>query len=122
MTEPEVLVELGTAGDLALARNVATPAALVAEPLPDPGLPGGGAGRRDEVGGSGVYPASLGHAPTDSVVRGQAEWGQGELGARGYDEAGSSELFFYDAELRAAGMEPKESAAPEAPEEPEEPS
>ena len=119
MSEAEVLTELGSAADLALAGPANDVGALVVEPLPDPGVPGGGAGRKDEVGGSGVYPASLGHAPADSVVRGQAEWGQGDLGARGYDESGSSELFFYDAELRAAGVEPKR---PEPPDEPEQPS
>jgi nucleotide-binding universal stress UspA family protein len=118
MTEPEVLAELGLAAELALAGRTNEGGGLVVEPVPDPGLPGGGAGRRDEVGGSGVYPASLGHAPEDAVVRGQAEWGQGDLGARGYDEAGSSELFFYDAELRAAGVEPKRPGTPEEPEKP----
>ncbi|HEV7588375.1 MAG TPA: hypothetical protein VGO40_09700 [Longimicrobium sp.] len=66
------------------------------------GEPGGGAGRRDEVGGSGVYPASAGHAPLDAEIRTQAAWGQGERGPAGYEDAGSSELFFYEAELRAA--------------------
>jgi hypothetical protein len=66
------------------------------------GEPGGGAGRRDEVGGSGVYPASAGHAPADAEVRTQAAWGQGERGPAGSEDSGSSEPFFYEAELRAA--------------------
>ena len=45
------------------------------------GQPGGGAGRRDEVGGSGVYPASAGNAPEGAEIRTQAGWGQGERGA-----------------------------------------
>lgn len=70
--------------------------------LPDPecGVPGGGRGRRDEVGGSGVYPASAGCAPPDAVRRTQAEWGQGDRGAEGYDEAGGRGLYFYPVELR----------------------
>jgi hypothetical protein len=56
------------------------------------GEPGGGAGRRDEVGGSGVHPASAGEAPADSEIRTQAGWGQGERGAAGYQDSGSSEL------------------------------
>lgn len=64
------------------------------------GMPGGGAGRRDEVGGSGVYPASAGNAPADAEVRGQAEWGQGERGAAGYDDAGVSEIHYTEEELR----------------------
>jgi putative phosphoribosyl transferase len=71
------------------------------------GEPGGGAGRRDEVGGSGVYPASAGAAPGGAELRTPAAWGQGERGAAGYEDAGESELFFYEAELRAAGVEPK---------------
>ena len=74
---------------------------------PDPeskkesGQPGGGAGRRDEAGGSGVYPASAGHAPEDAEPRTQAAWGQGERGAAGYEDSGNSEIYFTEAELKA---------------------
>jgi hypothetical protein len=59
----------------------------------EPGMPGDGAGRRDEIGGkTGVYPfndapSDLGDAP----VRTGAEWGQGERGPEGYNDAGTSE-------------------------------
>jgi hypothetical protein len=66
------------------------------------GLPGGGAGRRDEVGGSGVYPASAANAPEGAELRDQAGWGQGDRGAAGYEDSGSSELRFSEEELRAA--------------------
>lgn len=66
------------------------------------GVPGGGKGRRDEVGGSGVYPASSGRAPAGSEIKTPAEWGQGDRGAAGYEDAGNSELFFTEAELEAA--------------------
>jgi hypothetical protein len=66
------------------------------------GEPGGGAGRRDEVGGSGVYPASAQNAPADAELQNQASWGQGERGAAGYEDSGPSELYFYESELRAA--------------------
>ncbi len=54
----------------------------------------GGVGRKEEAKGSGVYPASLGpdQIPTDAEVKGQAEWGQGERGAEGYEDSGQSEL------------------------------
>lgn len=71
----------------------------------DSGVPGGGAGRRDEVGGSGVYPASAGHAPDDAVVRTQAEWGQGDRGPEGVDDTGPSELHFTPEQLEAARRE-----------------
>jgi hypothetical protein len=57
---------------------------------------------RDEVGGSGVHPASAGPAPAGSVIRTQAAWGQGDRGAEGTADTGPSELFFYPAELEAA--------------------
>ncbi len=47
----------------------------------------------DEVGGSGVYPASAGdQAPPDAKAQGEASWGQGERGAAGYYDHGESEL------------------------------
>ena len=59
------------------------------------GLPGGGQGRRDEPGHSGIYPASAAEgASPDAPLRGEAEWGQGERGAAGYEDSGSSELNF----------------------------
>jgi hypothetical protein len=57
-----------------------------------------------------VYPASAGNAPADAVPRTQAEWGQGERGAAGYDDAGTSELFYYPAQIEAA-----EPSAPPTP-------
>lgn len=57
------------------------------------GLPGGGSGRRDEVGGSGVYPMSGPHPPGDVPVVTEAAWGQGKQGAAGYDESGRSEIY-----------------------------
>ena len=57
------------------------------------GRPGGGQGRKDEVGGSGVQPVSLPHTThPEAVIRGMAEWGQGERGAAGYQDHGESEL------------------------------
>jgi hypothetical protein len=71
-------------------------------PDPECGEPGGGRGRRDEVGGSGVYPASAAdEAPADAVKRMPAGWGQGDLGAEGYEDSGSSEFFYYPAQLEA---------------------
>lgn len=57
------------------------------------GRPGGGAGRREEVGGSGVYPVSGPH-PDDpnAPIRDQASFGQGDRGAKGYADSGGSEL------------------------------
>lgn len=58
------------------------------------GNPGGGRGRTDEIGGrSGVQPVSLPHSPRpEAVIRGMAEWGQGQRGPAGYEDHGESEI------------------------------
>lgn len=59
----------------------------------DSGMPGGGAGRRDEVGHTGVYPVSASEgAPGDAPVQPEASWGQGERGAAGYEDSGESAI------------------------------
>lgn len=58
------------------------------------GSPGGGAGRKDEVGRSGVYPMSGPHPPGDAEIRTQPAWGQGERGAAGYEDHGASALSY----------------------------
>jgi len=64
------------------------------------GQPGGGAGRRDEVGPTGVYPMSGGIPPGKHLeIRTPAAWGQGERGAEGYYDAGGSELVMRDGQL-----------------------
>lgn len=64
------------------------------------GEPGGGAGRRDEVGPTGVYPMSAGIPPgKHPEIRTPAEWGQGDRGAEGYNDAGGSELVWRDGQL-----------------------
>ncbi len=57
------------------------------------GMPGGGAGRRDDVGRTGVYPQSASERPAaDAPTRTENAWGQGERGAAGYEDSGTSEL------------------------------
>lgn len=52
----------------------------------DSGKPGGGKGRKDEVGRTGIYPASGPYPPGDAEVRGQGELAhpeeRGRSGAR----------------------------------------
>ncbi len=58
------------------------------------GNPGGGKGRRDEPGRTGVYPlSSSDEAGGEAEVRTEPEWGQGERGAAGYEDHGDSEVF-----------------------------
>ncbi len=58
----------------------------------DSGMPGGGRGRTDPVGGSGVFPASGPLPKGNAPVQGEASWGQGERGAAGFEDSGHSEL------------------------------
>jgi CBS domain-containing protein len=57
------------------------------------GLPGGGAGRIEEVKGSGVYPMSGPHPPGDAPIIPEPAWGQGKRGSAGYDDHGESEIY-----------------------------
>jgi hypothetical protein len=64
------------------------------------GEPGGGQGRRDEVGPTGVYPMSGGLPEGKHLeVRTPASWGQGDRGAAGYEDSGGSELTWRDGQL-----------------------
>jgi YHS domain-containing protein len=56
------------------------------------GQPGGGVGRRDEPGRTGIWPASGPWPPGDAQTVGQADLGQGARGAAGAEESGGSEF------------------------------
>jgi len=58
------------------------------------GAPGGGQGRRDEVGRSGVFPPGADHIPPDAEVRMAGSWGGGD-----YEESGGSELVFREGQV-----------------------
>jgi len=58
------------------------------------GQPGGGQGRRDEVGKSGVYPQGAENVPGDAEVRMAGSWGGGD-----YNESGGSELVYRDGQV-----------------------
>ena len=78
----------------------------------DSGSPGGGAGRRDEVGPTGVYPMS-GGLPRGKhpEIRTPASWGQGERGAAGYEDSGRSGLVWKDGQL-LGGLSADSSSEP----------
>jgi CBS domain-containing protein len=56
------------------------------------GLPGGGAGRKDKVGPTGIHPMSGPLPPGDMPLVWPGGWGQGKRGAAGYENHGESEL------------------------------
>ena len=70
------------------------------DPRRESGEPGGGQGRRDEVGPTGVYPMSGGIPEGKHLeIRTPAAWGQGDRGAAGYEDSGGSELVWRDGQL-----------------------
>ncbi len=69
-----------------------TPVSESAEQKKDSGQPGGGAGRVEDVRGSGVYPASGPLPENNAPYRGQMSFGQGERGKSGYYDSGDSEI------------------------------
>lgn len=63
------------------------------EQLDERGMPGGGVGRRETPGHTGVYPMSEAEdASPDAPLQGEMSWGQGDRGAEGYNDSGDSEL------------------------------
>ncbi len=57
------------------------------------GLPGGGVGRTESPGRTGVYPVSADEgANPDASLQGEQAFGQGDRGAAGYQDSGSSEI------------------------------
>lgn len=76
------------------------------------GMPGGGAGRTETPGKSGVYPASgpmpEGNAPLEPM----GPWGQGERGAKGAQDHGGSAPTTMDGEKGLTGPDLDASGAP----------
>jgi hypothetical protein len=70
------------------------------KPDRESGLPGGGKGRVDAVGTSGVHPMSAGLPPgRHAEIRTMASWGQGPRGAAGYEDSGGSSLVMREGQL-----------------------
>jgi hypothetical protein len=103
-------------------RRSIPPAETPAEDRRESVHPGGGQGRTDEVGHSGVQPVSIPHAPlADAVVRTMAEWGQGERGAAGFQDHGDSELIVMPPGVEAPSTRVAPAEKPVAEPQPEQP-
>jgi hypothetical protein len=64
------------------------------------GAPGGGAGRRDDVGRTGVYPISGDERPSGKAeLRPLGDWAGGDRGIAGYEDSGGSELVMREGQL-----------------------
>ncbi len=71
-----------------------TPVSESAKEKKDSGNPGGGAGRKEDVRGSGVYPASGPLPKEDAPYQGEESFGQGKRGETGYEDSGDSEITY----------------------------
>ena len=82
------------------AKESAENATRDSEARRESGEPGGGAGRRDDVGrGGGVYPFSATERPQGLEIRTQHEWGQPGLDPDAPEPSGGSELVWRDGQL-----------------------
>jgi hypothetical protein len=74
-------------------------------------LPGGGQGRIDEVGPSGVYP---GPWPTGAVeIRSPASFARGQTDAGGRQVEGGSELIYFRGQTLLGGATPPPNGPPQ---------
>jgi hypothetical protein len=78
------------------------------------GLPGGGQGRIDQVGLSGVYPGS-GPWPAGAVeIRSPASFAHGQTDAEGRPIEGGSELIYFEGRTLLGGATPQSSSPAQA--------
>jgi hypothetical protein len=76
------------------------------------GRPGGGQGRIDEVGRTGVYPASGPYPPGEAEVRTPESFVHGQRDAEGREVEGGSEPIYFNKEKLLGGATPPSSGKP----------
>jgi hypothetical protein len=76
------------------------------------GRPGGGRGRTDKVGRTGVYPASGPLPPGEAEVRTPESFVHGQRNAEGREVEGGSELTMLDKDTLLGGATPPPSGKP----------
>lgn len=79
------------------------------------GRPGGGQGRIDEVGRSGVYPGSGPYPAGPAEIRTPGRFVHGQLDAEGRPVEGGSELTYLGGDTLLGGATPPSSSPPEGP-------
>jgi hypothetical protein len=83
-----------------------------AMPDRESGQPGGGRGRTDEVGHTGVYPGSGPYPPGEAAVRTPESFVHGQRDAEGRQVEGGSEPIHYNHETLLGGATPPSSSPP----------
>jgi len=85
------------------------------DPRRESGLPGGGRGRIDEVGHSGVYPGSGPYPDGEPEIRTPGAWVHGQRDAEGREVEGGSELTYLGNGTLLGGATPPPSGPPQRP-------
>jgi len=76
------------------------------------GQPGGGQGRRDEVGPTGVYPGSGPYPEGPAEIRTPGDFVRGQVDEGGRPVEGGSEISFTRPETAVGGATPPASGGP----------
>jgi hypothetical protein len=79
------------------------------------GQPGGGQGRTDQVGPTGVYPGSGPYPEGPAEVRTPGDFVHGQVDEQGRPVEGGSEITFIPPETAIGGTTPPPSGAPSTP-------
>jgi hypothetical protein len=75
----------------------------------DPGVPGGGKGRKDEPGRTGIFPLSQSEdADPGAPIISEGALGQGDRGVEGYDDSGDSEMTLGDLDASSPNTQPQQ--------------
>jgi len=90
VTFPRTAAALEGGKKIAITERGFSPISSEAEEKKNLGEPGGGAGRVEVVRGSGVYPPGSADVPRGARQEAEHAFGQGERGAEGYEDSGSS--------------------------------
>jgi hypothetical protein len=110
---------LGAMGTALMARagtNIPTrhwfPSVIRPEAIDQRGEPGGGRGRIDKVGRTGVYPASGPFPPGEAPVRTPESFVHGQRDEEGREVEGGSEPIYFHREALLGGENPRPSGEP----------
>ncbi len=82
-------------------------------PGPDSGQPGGGKGRKDQVGRSPVYPGSGPYPEGDAELRTPGAFVHGQLDEQGRPVEGGSEIIMTEEGIVLGGATPPSSSPPQ---------
>jgi len=122
-TEPEhasARADFADRGDVGTERSGRASTARAEESKRESGQPGGGRGRIEVVGHSGVYPGSGPYPKGEATVRTPGEFVHGQRDAQGHEVEGGSGLIYLEEGVLLGGETPPPSGPPQSPKHPTE--